>query len=114
MFCSAVFAGLTRDWFLVKNISAMNTSPSGIAVEQLVHESEQRLRFEQLISDLSARFINLPTDRVEDIPLLVWTFVNEFGKKMGKKIQKISKTTMETFLRKTWKMLSPSPTRNYG
>jgi transcriptional regulator with GAF, ATPase, and Fis domain len=41
-------------------------------------------------------------ERVEDIPPLVWAFVNEFGKKMGKKIQKIPKTTMETLQRHSW------------
>ena len=32
----------------------------------LRHELEERLRFEQLISDLSARFIHLPSERLDD------------------------------------------------
>jgi len=33
-------------------------------------------------------------ERTEDIPLLVWAFINEFGEKMGKKINKVSRQDM--------------------
>ncbi|MBP1751585.1 MAG: transcriptional regulator, Fis family [Geobacteraceae bacterium] len=41
-------------------------------------------------------------ERLNDIPMLVWTFVNEFGEKMGKKITMISKRDMESLLRYDW------------
>ena len=34
-------------------------------------------------------------DRSDDIPLLVWTFVRQFAKKMGKSIDTIPRQTME-------------------
>lgn len=41
-------------------------------------------------------------ERVEDIPLLVWAFVNEFSEKMGKKINKIAKQEMTALQRYSW------------
>lgn len=41
-------------------------------------------------------------ERLADIPELVWTFVEEYGKRMGKKIQKISKRTVEDLQRYSW------------
>jgi transcriptional regulator with GAF, ATPase, and Fis domain len=41
-------------------------------------------------------------ERLEDIPLLVWAFVDEFGEKMGKKINKISKQDMTALQRYPW------------
>jgi transcriptional regulator with GAF, ATPase, and Fis domain len=41
-------------------------------------------------------------ERQVDIPELVWTFVREYGEKMGKKINKISKSTMEDLQRYSW------------
>jgi len=41
-------------------------------------------------------------DRVEDIPMLVWAFVNEFCDKMGKQILRIEKRDMEALLRYSW------------
>jgi formate hydrogenlyase transcriptional activator len=41
-------------------------------------------------------------ERVEDIPLLVWSFLNEFGEKMGKKINKIAKQEMTALQRYSW------------
>ena len=38
----------------------------------------------------------------EDIPLLTWTFVREFQKKMGKEIETISKKTMEALQSHAW------------
>jgi len=35
-------------------------------------------------------------ERAEDIPLMVWTFVKEFQRKMGKNIESISRKTMES------------------
>ena len=41
-------------------------------------------------------------ERLDDIPLLVWTFANEFAEKMGKKIQTVPKRTMEALQRYQW------------
>ena len=41
-------------------------------------------------------------ERIEDIPLLVWAFVNEFSEKMGKKINKIAKQEMTSLQRYPW------------
>ena len=40
--------------------------------------------------------------RVSDIPLLVWRFVQEFNKKMGKSIDSISSQTMERLKQYPW------------
>jgi formate hydrogenlyase transcriptional activator len=40
--------------------------------------------------------------RSEDIPLLAWSFVREFGKKMGKRIESIPRRTMEALGRYPW------------
>jgi transcriptional regulator with GAF, ATPase, and Fis domain len=41
-------------------------------------------------------------ERIEDIPLLVWSFVNEFCEKMGKQIHKIAKREMEALQQYSW------------
>jgi DNA-binding NtrC family response regulator len=41
-------------------------------------------------------------DRPEDIPLMVWTFVKEFQKRMGKEIVSISKKSMEALQSYSW------------
>jgi formate hydrogenlyase transcriptional activator len=40
--------------------------------------------------------------RRDDIPLLVWTFINEFSQSMGKKIEKIPQKTMDMLLHYRW------------
>jgi len=41
-------------------------------------------------------------DRGDDIPLLVWAFVQEFEKKMGKRIESIPKRAMDALRRYPW------------
>jgi PAS domain S-box-containing protein len=41
-------------------------------------------------------------ERVEDIPLLVWHFVEEFAKAFGKRIETISRSNMEALQRYAW------------
>jgi transcriptional regulator with GAF, ATPase, and Fis domain len=41
-------------------------------------------------------------ERPEDIPLMVWAFVKEFQKKMGKEIENISKRSMESLQSYSW------------
>jgi formate hydrogenlyase transcriptional activator len=41
-------------------------------------------------------------ERPEDIPLLVWAFVNEFSERMGKKIRTVTRKTIESLQRYPW------------
>jgi formate hydrogenlyase transcriptional activator len=41
-------------------------------------------------------------ERLDDLPLLVWTFVGEFCEKMGKQVRKIAKRDMEALQRYPW------------
>ena len=41
-------------------------------------------------------------ERVDDIPLLVWGFVREFEKKIGRRIDRITRKTMESLQRYPW------------
>jgi formate hydrogenlyase transcriptional activator len=41
-------------------------------------------------------------ERTEDIPALVWAFLREFSSRMGKKITKVRRNTMETLKRHPW------------
>jgi len=41
-------------------------------------------------------------DRAEDIPLLVWAFLEDFSSRMGKKISQVPRKTMEALQRHSW------------
>jgi len=41
-------------------------------------------------------------DRLEDIPLLVWAFVHEFAETMGKGVERIPRTSMDSLMRYPW------------
>jgi formate hydrogenlyase transcriptional activator len=41
-------------------------------------------------------------DRAEDLPLLVWAFIEDFSSRMGKKITQVPRKTMETLQRHSW------------
>jgi len=41
-------------------------------------------------------------ERREDIPLLVWEFVKEFGESMGRSIEKVPKKSMDMLQKYTW------------
>ena len=41
-------------------------------------------------------------ERAEDIPLLVWTFLEEFNSRMGKKITQVPRKTMDALQRLPW------------
>ncbi len=59
---------------------------------------------EDLYYRLNVFQINIPPlrKRPEDIPLLVWSFVREFSKAMGKKIDTIPRKKMDTMQRYFW------------
>ena len=59
---------------------------------------------EDLFYRINVFSIEIPPlrERTEDIPLLVWAFVNEFSDKMGKKILTVTRKTMESLQRYPW------------
>jgi formate hydrogenlyase transcriptional activator len=59
---------------------------------------------EDLFYRLNVFPIRMPSlrERAEDIPLLVWTFLEEFCSRMGKKITRVPRTTMEALQRQPW------------
>ena len=69
---------------------------------------EQRIAGDAFREDLYYRLnvfpIQVPPlrERAEDIPLLVWRFVDEFSKAFGKRIDAISRENMEALQRYPW------------
>jgi formate hydrogenlyase transcriptional activator len=88
-------------------------SPKVIPVDTRIIAATHR-NLEQLIAagtfreDLYYRLnvfpIRVPAlrERVEDIPLLVWHFVDEFSKAFGKRIETVAKSNMDALQRYTW------------
>jgi PAS domain S-box-containing protein len=68
-------------------------------------EDVRKHRFrEDLFYRLNVFPINIPPlrERSEDIPELVWALAREFSKRMGKKITRISRSTMEALQKFHW------------
>ena len=69
---------------------------------------EQRIADDAFRQDLYYRLNVFPIEvpplreRTEDIPLLVWRFVDEFSKSFGKRIDAISRENMEALQRYPW------------
>jgi transcriptional regulator with GAF, ATPase, and Fis domain len=65
--------------------------------------AEGRFR-EDLYYRLNVFSITVPPlrERIEDIPLLVWSFIKEFEKPMGKAIEKIQQKSMTALQRYPW------------
>jgi len=72
------------------------------------HNLEQEMREGRFRQDLYYRLSVFPItvpplrERREDIPLLAWSFVREFGESMGKSISEISKKDMDTLKSYFW------------
>jgi formate hydrogenlyase transcriptional activator len=88
-------------------------SPRSIRVDTRIiaathRDLEQRIAEGTFREDLFYRLNVFPIvvpplrDRVEDIPLLVWRFVGEFSKSMGKRIDAIPRENMEQLQRYAW------------
>jgi PAS domain S-box-containing protein len=88
-------------------------SPRGIRVDTRIvaathRKLEQRIADGNFREDLFYRLnvfpITVPPlrERVEDIPLLVWRFVDEFSKAFGKRVDSIPRDTMEALQRYSW------------
>jgi transcriptional regulator with GAF, ATPase, and Fis domain len=70
----------------------------------LAAEVEQGRFRRDLYFRLNVFPIRMPAlrERTEDIPQLVWEFVNEFGEKMGKKISRIAQEDMRALTNYSW------------
>jgi transcriptional regulator with GAF, ATPase, and Fis domain len=72
------------------------------------HDLEQAVRDGRFRKDLFYRLSVFPItvpplrDRAEDIPLLVWAFVKDFSKRMGKTVENIPNKTMDRLMNYTW------------
>jgi PAS domain S-box-containing protein len=70
----------------------------------LVEEIKKRRFREDLYYRLNVFPIRVPPlrERPEDIPVLVWTFLEELSSRMGKKITQVPRRTMEALQRHSW------------
>ena len=70
-----------------------------------LREEVRKGRFrEDLYYRLNVFPIRVPPlrERIEDIPLLVWAFLEEFSSRMGKRITRVPRKTMEILQRHPW------------
>jgi transcriptional regulator with GAF, ATPase, and Fis domain len=75
------------------------------ATNRNLGEQVRKARFrEDLFYRLNVFPIKVPPlrERAEDLPLLVWAFVEEFASSMGKRITKIPRRTMEVLQHYPW------------
>ena len=70
----------------------------------LIEEIRKGRFREDLYYRLNVFPIRMPPlrERVEDIPLLVWTFLEDFSSRMGKKITQVPRATMDALQRYGW------------
>ena len=88
-------------------------SPKAVGVDVRIiaatHRNlEQRIATDAFRQDLYYRLNVFPIDvpplreRIEDIPLLVWRFVDEFSKSFGKRVDAIPRDNMDALQRYAW------------
>jgi PAS domain S-box-containing protein len=70
----------------------------------LAEEVRQGRFREDLFYRLNVFPIRVPPlrERVEDVPSLVWAFIEDFSSRMGKKITQVPRTTMEALQHQPW------------
>jgi PAS domain S-box-containing protein len=73
------------------------------------YDLAERVRLGHFRADLFYRLNGFPIqvpplrERAEDITLLVWAFIGEFASRMGKRIVKVPRRTMESLQRRPWR-----------
>jgi formate hydrogenlyase transcriptional activator len=88
--------------------SSKNTSVDVRIIAATNKDLEKAIREERFRSDLYYRLnvfpIKIPPlrERPDDIPLLIQTFVNEFAREFGKRIDSIDKDSIDSLQRFTW------------
>lgn len=93
----------------LERLGSARTKKVDVRIVAATHRNLQKMISDKKFrSDLFYRLnvfpISIPPlrERPEDIPLLVWHFIQEFGQKMNKTIETISPETMQALTRYTW------------
>jgi transcriptional regulator with GAF, ATPase, and Fis domain len=93
----------------IERLGSPRSVPVDVRIIAATHRDlDRRIAEEAFRQDLFYRLnvfpIRVPPlrERVEDIPLLVWRFVDEFSKSFGKRIDTISPENMEALQRSVW------------
>jgi transcriptional regulator with GAF, ATPase, and Fis domain len=93
----------------IERLGSPRAVPVNVRIVAATHRDlEKRINEDAFRQDLFYRLnvfpIQVPPlrERAEDIPLLVWRFVDEFSRSFGKRIDVISKENMEALQRYPW------------
>ena len=93
----------------IERLGSPKPVPVNVRIVAATHRNlEKRIADEAFRQDLYYRLNVFPIEvpplreRTEDIPLLVWRFVDQFSKSFGKRIDAISRDNMEALQRYPW------------
>jgi transcriptional regulator with GAF, ATPase, and Fis domain len=93
----------------IERLGSPRLIPVDVRIIAATHRNlEERIAQGAFREDLYYRLnvfpIHVPSlrDRIEDIPLLLWRFVDEFSKAFGKRIDSIDKESLEALQQYTW------------
>lgn len=93
----------------IERLGSARTIAVDVRIIAATHKNlEQEINEEKFRRDLFYRLnvfpISIPPlrDRKEDIPILVWSFVDEMGGKMGKRIEKIPQQSIDALQNHDW------------